>query len=153
LEEVVEFTSPGIHLGAFRGDASQLTYENRIATEEGYELEIVNGSVYVGGTGARGLFWGTRTLLQGMLIANGSLSKSRVVDAPAYATRGFMLDAGRKWYEKDFLKELCSYASFFKISEFHYHSNENYPLTVVTTKRDKTSSRISRCTRRRTLSF
>jgi hexosaminidase len=128
LEEVDAFPSTGIYLGAFRGDASQLTYENGIATEEGYELEIANGSIYIGGTGARGMFWGTRSILQELLIANGSLSPGRTIDAPAYATRGFMLDAGRKWYDQNFLKELCSCASFFKMSEFHYHTSDNYPL-------------------------
>jgi hexosaminidase len=75
------------------------------------------------------MFWGTRTLLQEMVVANGStLQAGRTIDAPAYATRGYMLDAGRKWYTADFLKELCTYASFFKMSEFHYHSSDNYPL-------------------------
>jgi hexosaminidase len=129
LERSDAFSPPGIFLGAFRGNASSLTYENGIATEEGYELEVSNSSVYIGGTGARGMFWGTRTLLQELLIANGStLPVGRTVDAPAYATRGYMLDAGRKWYTASFLKELCTYASFFKISEIHYHSSDNYPL-------------------------
>ncbi|KKY25247.1 putative glycoside hydrolase [Diplodia seriata] len=39
-----------------------------------------------------------------------------------------MLDAGRKYYAPSFLKELCTYASFFKLSEFHYHLSDNYPL-------------------------
>ncbi|KXJ86268.1 glycoside hydrolase superfamily [Microdochium bolleyi] len=52
----------------------------------------------------------------------------KIVDAPAYATRGYLLDAGRKWYSPAFLKDLCTYASFFKISEFHYHTSDNYPL-------------------------
>ncbi|KAI1593192.1 DUF2347 multi-domain protein, partial [Pyrenophora tritici-repentis] len=128
LERVDGLQSDGINLGSFRGDESQLAYENGVATEEGYEIEVTDGRIYIGGTGARGMFWGTRTLLQQLLIGNGSLAHGRTVDAPAYATRGFMLDAGRKWYSKDFLKELCSYASFFKMSEFHYHSSDNYPL-------------------------
>ncbi|KAF2822017.1 glycoside hydrolase [Ophiobolus disseminans] len=129
LRQVAALPNQGIRVGPFRGDVNQLTYENGIASEEGYELQIANGSVYIGGAGARGLFWGTRTLLQKMLIADGSaLKPGRTLDAPAYATRGYMLDAGRKWYAPGFLKELCTYASFFKISEFHYHSSDNYPL-------------------------
>jgi hexosaminidase len=129
LERVDELPSSGILLGAFREDASQLTYENGEPTEEGYELEISSESIFIGGTGSRGMFWGTRTLLQELLVANGSLlSPGRTVDAPAYATRGYMLDAGRKWYSPSFLKELCTYASFFKMSEFHYHTSDNYPL-------------------------
>ncbi|KAF2710017.1 glycoside hydrolase family 20 protein [Pleomassaria siparia CBS 279.74] len=129
LEKVDEFPASGIFLGKFRGDAGTLTYENGVATEEGYELEITGRSVYIGGTGSRGMFWGTRTLLQELLIANGTaLATGRTLDAPAYATRGYMLDAGRKWYSKEFLKDFCTYASFFKLSEFHYHSSDNYPL-------------------------
>ncbi|KAG9204334.1 hypothetical protein G6514_001408 [Epicoccum nigrum] len=131
LQRVEKFpeSAAGIFLGSFRGSSDGLKYENGDATEEGYEIEITNRTVYIGGTGARGMFWGTRTLLQQALIANGSsLPAGRTVDAPAYATRGYMLDAGRKWYAPEFLKELCTYASFFKISEFHYHSSDNAPL-------------------------
>ncbi|KAF1937146.1 glycoside hydrolase [Clathrospora elynae] len=129
VEIVEQLPTVGIRLGRFRGKDSELTYENSVVTEEGYELHVTNDSLYIGGTGARGMFWGTRTLLQELLIANGSaLPPGRVVDAPAYSTRGFMLDAGRKWYDKEFLKELCTYVSFFKMSEFHYHSSDNYPL-------------------------
>lgn len=129
VQQVDTAPTAGIYLGKFKGNASQLTYENGVPTEEGYELEVGSASVYIGGSGARGLFWGTRTLLQQLLIANGEpLASGRVVEAPAYATRGYMLDAGRKWYTADFLKELCTYASFFKMSEFHYHSSDNYPL-------------------------
>jgi hexosaminidase len=129
LQQVDSFPESGIFLGRYRGEVDQLTYENGVPTEEGYELEVGDGAVYIGGTGARGMFWGTRTLLQEMVVANGStLQVGRTIDAPAYATRGYMLDAGRKWYTADFLKELCTYASFFKMSEFHYHSSDNYPL-------------------------
>lgn len=91
LQRVDELPSSGIVLGRFRGNGDDVTYENGVVTEEGYEVEVANGSVYVGGTGARGMFWGTRSLLQELLVANGSLSSGRVVDAPAYATRGYMV--------------------------------------------------------------
>ncbi|KAL5339945.1 glycoside hydrolase superfamily [Aspergillus crustosus] len=117
-----------ILLGAFTGDNSSLTYENGDSTSEAYELDISPSAVSIGGTGARGMWWGTRTLLQLLLIENNKPPTGRVTDTPAYATRGYMFDAGRKWYTKAFLKEMCSYASFFKLSEFHYHLSDNYPL-------------------------
>jgi len=105
------------------------SYENGEPTEEAYELETAHGRAVIRGTGARGMWWGTRTLLQQLIISNwSSLPASRITDSPAYATRGFMLDAGRKWYAPSFLKELCTYASFFKMSEFQYHTSDNYPL-------------------------
>ncbi|KAK1624378.1 family 20 glycosyl hydrolase [Colletotrichum phormii] len=118
----------GILLGLFTGNTSSLTYENGDPTSEGYELVVSPTGAFIGGTGARGMWWGTRTLLQLLLTGNGTVPAGRSVDAPAYATRGFMLDAGRKWYAPAFLKELCSFASFFKMSEFHYHLSDNYPL-------------------------
>ncbi|KAH7057166.1 family 20 glycosyl hydrolase [Macrophomina phaseolina] len=118
----------GIFLGQFHGNSSDLTYEDGTPTEEGYAFTISSNRVFIGGTGARGMWWGTRTLLQQLLLSNGTLAPADIVDAPAYATRGFMLDAGRKYYAPSFLKELCTYASFFKLSEFHYHLSDNYPL-------------------------
>ncbi|KAI6756191.1 hypothetical protein HG530_011927 [Fusarium avenaceum] len=118
----------GISLGAYTGEASDLTYENDKSTSEGYEIQINSRRVFIGGNGARGMWWGTRTLLQLLLAGNGTAIGNIGRDAPAYATRGYMLDAGRKWYSKDFLKEMCSYASFFKMNEFHYHLSDNYPL-------------------------
>ncbi|SPO01955.1 related to beta-N-hexosaminidase [Cephalotrichum gorgonifer] len=121
--------SSGILLGSFKGDASSVTYENGKPTSEGYELGVTQSGAVIRGTGARGMWWGTRTLLQQILASNSSVpTVDTFIDAPAYATRGFMLDAGRKWYSADFLKDMCSFMSFFKMSEFHYHLSDNYPL-------------------------
>ncbi|KAF2502632.1 beta-N-hexosaminidase [Lophium mytilinum] len=126
---VLPTNGSGIYLGSLGGNFSGLTYENGVVTEEGYELEVQGSSVFIRGQGARGMWWGTRTLLQQILLANGSsIPAGKISDAPAYSTRGFMLDAGRKWYAPSFLKDLCTYASFFKMSEFHYHASDNYPL-------------------------
>lgn len=119
----------GIFMATYDDDAAKLVYENGTPTEEGYVLEVAGGKATIRGSGSRGAWWGTRTLLQQLMISNWtSLPELTITDAPAYATRGFLLDAGRKWYSKDFLKELCTYASFFKMSEFHYHTSDNYPL-------------------------
>ncbi|KAI0099162.1 putative beta-N-hexosaminidase [Nemania sp. FL0031] len=119
----------GIILDHFHSDPASFSYENGSPTEEGYTLEIRDNRAVIRGSGVLGMWWGTRTLLQQLWLANWTaLPASRITDAPAYATRGFMLDAGRKWYAPSFLKELCTYASFFKMSEFHYHTSDNYPL-------------------------
>lgn len=129
IETVDELpTSNAIWLGGLNGSSTSLAYENGVATSEAYELDISSNGVSINGVGARGMFWGTRTLIQLLMLNGTSLTPGRLVDAPAYATRGFMLDAGRKWYSPSFLKELCTYASFFKMSEFHYHTSDNYPL-------------------------
>jgi hexosaminidase len=120
----------GIFIDRLDPSQCDLTYENGDLTEEGYELEVQSEHVSIHGSGARGMWWGTRTLLQQLLIAhNHPIPFGRVVDAPSFSTRGFLLDAGRKWYSPSYLKDLCTYASFFKLSEFHYHTSDNYPLT------------------------
>ncbi|KAJ5769744.1 uncharacterized protein N7511_001795 [Penicillium nucicola] len=118
--------------GVFLGRAShsdRFKYEHGGENEEGYELEVQEGSVLIRGSGARGMWWGTRTLLQELILTSSAIPAGRIEDAPAYSTRGFLLDAGRKWYSSEFLKDLCTYASFFKMSEFHYHATDNYPLS------------------------
>ncbi|KAI5920855.1 putative beta-N-hexosaminidase [Camillea tinctor] len=130
-DDTPENATGGIYLDLYRGDdlTTAFTYANGSSTEEGYSLSVVSGRAVILGSGARGTWWGTRTLLQHMIVSNWkSVPAMQVTDAPAYATRGFMLDAGRKWYSPSFLKELCTYASFFKMSEFHYHTSDNYPL-------------------------
>ncbi|RPA90562.1 glycoside hydrolase [Choiromyces venosus 120613-1] len=124
--------APAIYLG-IDGERGRYTYESGVETSEGYTIDVAEGSV---------------TILELMLVRGivgvrqGSgrdeiieLKTGRAVDSPAYPTRGFLLDAGRKWYSADaccsrlcFLKDLCTYASFFKFSEFHYHASDNYPL-------------------------
>ncbi|CAI7594421.1 unnamed protein product [Penicillium glandicola] len=130
LRKVKQFPehASGIFLSR-ANNRDRFTYENGRETEEGYELEVQDGSVFIRGSGARGMWWGTRTLLQQLILTPSSLQPGRVEDAPAYATRGFLLDAGRKWYSLEFLKDLCTYASFFKMSEFQYHATDNYPLS------------------------
>lgn len=118
----------GVFLGRSKSPASRFTYEDGTVTEEGYELVVEKGRVSIYGSGARGMWWGTRSFLQQILL-NGTLSPGRMTDAPAYPTRGMMLDAGRKWYSLEYLKDLCTYASFFKLSEFHYHATDNFPLS------------------------
>ncbi|KAE8153549.1 glycoside hydrolase [Aspergillus avenaceus] len=119
----------GIFLDQYDDSDGGFTYENGDLTEEGYELLIQDNQAFIRGSGARGMWWGTRTFLQQLLVSdNHSIPCGRVVDAPSYPIRGFLLDAGRKWYSPTFLKDLCTYASFFKMSEFHYHTSDNYPL-------------------------
>lgn len=132
LRTVTKFPghTSGVFLGHSKALKGHLTYEDGTATKEGYEMVVEADRVYIYGSGARGMWWGTRTLLQQLILDSySSVPSGRVHDVPAYPIRGFMLDAGRKWYSLSYLKDLCTYASFFKLSEFHYHATDNYPLS------------------------
>ncbi|RCI12032.1 hypothetical protein L249_0538 [Ophiocordyceps polyrhachis-furcata BCC 54312] len=93
-------------------------------TSEGYTLTTNESGVFIAGASPLGVFWGTRTVLQQAAL-NGSIAYGRGRDAPAWGERGMMLDAGRHYYPKEFLVELCSYMSYFKQNVLHLHLSDN----------------------------
>ncbi|KAF9240848.1 glycoside hydrolase family 20 protein [Melanogaster broomeanus] len=113
------------------GSSSNHTYYSGFATVEGYDFTISNTSYVISGSGPIGAWWGTRTLLQQLVLSQHgddvrySVPAGSGTDSPGWEVRGFMLDAGRHWYEADFLADVCTYASFFKINEFHIHASDN----------------------------
>lgn len=60
------------------------------STTEGYLLNI-SDTVSITGAGARGAFWATRSLLQGLVLGNGTFPAAEVFDQPDWETRGYML--------------------------------------------------------------
>lgn len=93
---------------------------------EGYLLEIKNGITVQGAT-ARGAFWGTRTLLQMIILADDgcTLPQGSARDWPNYNERKFMQDIARKPIPMSDLHEYATLASFFKMNTLHHHYNDN----------------------------
>jgi len=92
--------------------------------EEGYVLRIAN-RVNVEAPTVKGVFWGTRTLLQMLYHQKAKLAKGTTRDWPEFPNRGFMLDVGRKFFTLDYLKEQIKVLSFYKMNEFQIHLNDN----------------------------
>lgn len=90
---------------------------------EAYQVEIGEG-VKVSANSAKGLYWATRTLLQ-MAEQSASFPKGKITDYPEYPLRGFMLDAGRKYFSMDFLKATVRLMSYYKMNTFQVHLNDN----------------------------
>ncbi|KAJ7039802.1 glycoside hydrolase family 20 protein [Mycena alexandri] len=108
--------------------ATNHTYFSGVATEEGYDFVINSRSYIIKGSGAIGVWWGTRTLLQQVALSprpDGTIAAGSGSDTPGWEVRGFMLDAARHWFEPSFLADLCTYASFFKLQTFHIHASDN----------------------------
>ena len=88
-----------------------LKYElyNGDSTDEGYNFEVASGSYIIKASAPIGVWWGTRTLLQqaAVQLAQGvesiSIPAGEGSDSPGWEVRGFMLDAGRHWFETSFL--------------------------------------------------
>ena len=92
--------------------------------EEGYVLSIGRHADIQAPT-AKGVFWGTRSLLQILHGQQGRLPKGTARDWPLYPSRGFMLDVGRKFFSMDYLRTYVKILSFYKMNEFQIHLNDN----------------------------
>lgn len=95
--------------------------------KEAYRLDI-NNNIVIAAPYYKGLFWGTRTFLQ--LLEKGQkenigLPKGTAIDFPQYPSRGFILDVGRKFFSLEFLKRYVKMLSYYKMSEFQIHLNDN----------------------------
>ncbi|KAH7305874.1 family 20 glycosyl hydrolase [Stachybotrys elegans] len=94
-------------------------------TSEGYLLEATEDGITITGASPLGVWWGTRTLIQQLVLNDGAISHGSIKDSPGWGERGMMLDVARHWYPPEFLVEMCSYMSFFKQNVFHIHLSDN----------------------------
>lgn len=67
------------------------TLASSATTTEGYEMDVSSTGVAIHGSGAKGAFWATRTLLQGFVLGNGRFPNGLISDQPDWETRGIML--------------------------------------------------------------
>lgn len=96
-------------------------------TEEGYRLEITGQSVRLSAPTSKGLFYGTRTVLQILMQSPNRLKLpvGSIVDWPSYAERGFMLDVGRRFFTPAFVRDYIKMMSWYKLNTFQLHLNDN----------------------------
>ncbi|PYI53446.1 family 20 glycosylhydrolase [Paenibacillus flagellatus] len=94
---------------------------------EGYTLTI-GTTVDIRGDDVRGVFYGTRTVLQ-TLKQDGeqraALPKGTATDVPAYKERALMLDTARKFFTLDFLKEYVKQMAWLKLNVLHLHFTDD----------------------------
>ena len=101
--------------------------------DEGYRLTISPKGITIQATSMRGVLWGAQTLLQmkeTSYINSGGVYKrllpcTTITDKPDYAIRGFMIDAGRKFYPLSYLYSLVNVMSYYKMNTLQLHLNDN----------------------------
>ncbi|TMC21364.1 MAG: glycoside hydrolase [Chloroflexi bacterium] len=93
---------------------------------EGYLFQV-DDTVVISAHSRTGVFYGTRTALQILLqdITKSHIPKGIARDYPQYAERGFMLDAGRKFFSIHFLEDYVKFMAWYKMNDFHIHLNDN----------------------------
>lgn len=110
--------SGDIHL-SLKGDSAALG-------KEGYLLNI-DDVVEIKAATYKGVFWGTRTILQLLEQdrTHASIPKGMTRDYPKYEVRGFLLDVGRKYFTIDFLRDYVKLMAYYKMSDFQIHLSDN----------------------------
>ncbi|KAJ7587218.1 glycoside hydrolase, partial [Mycena floridula] len=137
ITDTISGSQPSIFLTA---GAENHVYFNGKPTGEGYDYDIQNQTYTIRGGEAVGTWWGTRTLLQQVVMAKVATPDSISIpagsgsDTPGWEIRGLMLDVGRHWYTTSFLGTPTSRpfllstdipASFFKLQSLHLHASDN----------------------------
>ncbi|HTV86873.1 MAG TPA: family 20 glycosylhydrolase [Dyella sp.] len=105
-----------------------LAIDPSIKGEEAYRLSVTSRGVIIQASTDKGLFWGVQTLRQLLAQQRGAsaaVPAVKIEDAPAFAYRGFMLDAGRHFYPVSFIKKQLDLLSYYKINVFHWHLTED----------------------------
>ncbi len=100
------------------------TLSDTTLDEETYIMEV-DDYITIKASENTGAYWSTRTILQILKQSGSQIAKGIVKDYPKYEVRGFMLDVGRRPFKMDFLKELVKTMSWYKLSNFHVHLNDN----------------------------
>lgn len=95
--------------------------------EEGYVFTVTDRNVTIAAPTAKGVYYGTRSLLQILLLDDGrdSVPVGTAVDWPNYKVRGFMLDVGRRFFTADFIRDYLRVMGWFKLNELQLHLNDN----------------------------
>ena len=102
-----------------------LSEKNKALGEEGYSLEVGNTTRLSAST-AKGLFWGTRTILQiSEQTTEHSIPKGITTDIPEYKLRGMVIDCGRKYIPIDYLQSLVKIMAYYKMNTLEVHLNDN----------------------------
>ena len=118
--------SPEVKTGRGRkGDLVLALAADEALGDEGYAIEIGDRVVLSAPT-AKGVYWGTRTLLQMAEQSDDrSLPCGAIRDFPDYALRGFMLDCGRKFIPMRFLRDYVKIMAYYKMNTLQIHLNDN----------------------------
>ncbi len=104
--------------------------------EEGYCLDVRKNNISIKAANYAGIFYAFQTLRQ--LLPKEIESKTKVTnnikwevpcltitDKPRFKWRGMLLDCGRHFMDKDFVKRYIDILSYYKMNRFHWHLTED----------------------------
>lgn len=100
-----------------------ISIDQQLLPEE-YKLSIGPNAIKLTGGTDHGIFNGIQTLLQ-LMRKDFSLPFVEIIDKPAFAVRGFMIDVGRNFQSIPLIKEQIDMMAKLKMNVFHFHLTED----------------------------
>src|SRR5450631_945570 len=95
---------------------------------EGYTLDVCPVTT-LSATDGRGIFYGTRTLLQ-LFKQNLRIPAGTAVDWPRYPERGMVIDIARKHYSRAWLERQIRDLAYLKMNYLHLHISDDQGIGV-----------------------
>lgn len=92
--------------------------------DQGYQITLNGGQLWVNASDADGLFYGCRFVEQALLIGQGFSDVNGVTIKPDYPERGFFLDCGRKYYSPEWIKDMIREISWSNMNAIYLHFSE-----------------------------
>ena len=109
--------------------AISFALDERITSDEGYELRAAPQGITVSARNSRGLLYGAVTLWQ-LLTPDASrgpvkLAAVEIRDAPRFAWRGLMLDSARHYQSPEFIERFIDTMALHKLNTLHWHLTDD----------------------------
>ena len=98
-------------------------YDNQA---EAYRLRTDESGITVSAVSGKGLFWGSRTVLQILKQTGGSMPYGKAYDVPRYEVRGVLFDIARTPYTLKDLRDVINAMAWYKMNDLHLVINNNY---------------------------
>ncbi len=96
------------------------------ANAEAYTLTTDAHGITICAATPKGLYWGSRTLLQILKQNNGSVPCGAAYDVPRYEIRGVLFDIARTPYTLKDLRDVINAMAWYKMNDLHLVINNNY---------------------------
>ncbi len=103
--------------------------------QEGYKLNITSKQILISSYTSRGLFYGIQTFIQllpvdFLTLKNWNKTSVKIpcveiTDIPRFKWRGMLLDCGRHFMDKAFVKRYIDLLAYYKMNRLHWHLTED----------------------------
>ena len=143
LDSVADLIRDELEIGTTKDpDCAQRIFINLLKDDpqlgaEGYSLSVNPDEIVICANTPTGAYYAVQTILQLAAPAGDkaqplSIPAVEITDYPRFPIRAFMLDSSREFQDKEFIKELITRISSYKINTLHWHpvDDESWRLEI-----------------------